>query len=271
MAVESVSREDSAQDVSTARLRAERWGLPYRDADAISIDPAARDIISRDESRRLRVLPLEIRDEGPVFAVVEPSEEIFATLRELAGHDASFVVVSQQTLDVLVSEAFGLGGSGRRLSRFRGRGRDEASVGRDPDRDGDGMDAGFGEDYAAPHERPRPARTDAASLSTDAASLSTDAVERLLHQITAGTANLTTEVAVLTESLEETRRELQAAREELEEARTAHASHDEVVDTLRAEVGELRAALEESQSLNATIALRLQDVVETLEHPAQTS
>src|SRR5579872_270825 len=96
-AVEGVSQRGNSPEGGIAMLRAKRWGLPYREADAIVVDAAACEIVNRAESEHLTALPLENREDGPVFAVVEPSEERFAAVRELAGNDASFIVVSQAT------------------------------------------------------------------------------------------------------------------------------------------------------------------------------
>ena len=86
--VKGTKEEATSLEGHSGRHLAERWGLPYREPHTLSIDPSALEIIDREESKRLRVLPLELGTDGPVFAVAEPSEERFAAVRELAGDNA---------------------------------------------------------------------------------------------------------------------------------------------------------------------------------------
>lgn len=267
-----------------AMLRAKRWGLPYREADAITIDPAACEIVNQKDSNRLSALPLEIREDGPVFAIVEPSEERFAAVRELAGSDASFVVVSQANFDQLTAEVYGVSPVSRRPSLFRGRSAREAGRA-EPSEVPATLE--IQEPVAVPRSR-RPAIVAAApeepeepeesrewtAPETPAAPVpvaSPDAVESLIYQITAGTASLTAEVSQLTQSLESAQRELYEAREQLAEAQLANAGHDEIVAALRSENETLRASLAESQSWNASITARLQAVVQALALPEQAA
>ena len=68
------------------------------------------------------MLPLEVGPDGPVFAVAEPSEERFAEVREIAGDNATFVLVARETLDALLnSKVFSVPNNVRRPSLFRGR------------------------------------------------------------------------------------------------------------------------------------------------------
>ncbi len=121
-AVKGIKDDASAVEGQSARTLAERWGLQYREAHTLSIDPTALEIVDRDESRRLRVLPLEVGPDGPVFAVSEPSEERFAEVREIAGDNATFVLVERETLDALLnSKVFSVPNNSRRPSLFRGR------------------------------------------------------------------------------------------------------------------------------------------------------
>ncbi len=118
--LKGMKQESGSLEGHSAKLVAERWGLAYREAHTLSIDPAALEILDRDESRRLRVLPLELGPDGPVFAVAEPSEERFSAVRELAGDNVTFVVVAQETLDALLnSKVFSVPASPRRPSLFR--------------------------------------------------------------------------------------------------------------------------------------------------------
>lgn len=120
--VKGTKQDASSLEGHSGKLVAERWGLTYREAHTLSIDPAALEIVDREESRRLRVLPLEFGPDGPVFAVAEPSEERFAAVRDLAGDNASFVVVARETLDALLnSKVFSVPTSARRPALFRSR------------------------------------------------------------------------------------------------------------------------------------------------------
>ncbi len=120
--MKGIKDDASTVEGQSARTLAERWGLQYREAHTLSIDPTALEIVDRDESRRLRVLPLEVGPDGPVFAVSEPSEERFAEVREIAGDNATFVLVERETLDALLnSKVFSVPNNSRRPSLFRGR------------------------------------------------------------------------------------------------------------------------------------------------------
>src|SRR3954469_23833279 len=118
--VKGTKEDTSSLEGASAKYLADRWGFPYREAHTLSIDPSALEIIEREESKRLRVLPLEHGPDGPVFAVAEPSEERFAAVRDVAGDNAPFVIVGKDTLDALLnSKVFSVGGNGRRPSLFR--------------------------------------------------------------------------------------------------------------------------------------------------------
>ena len=97
---------------------------------------------------------------------------------------------------------------------------------------------------------------------------STEALDQLLNQIAAGTGTLRAQVETLTESLEAAQRELREANEQLAEAARANEGHDEVVTGLRTEVETLRAELDRSNALNASMTARLEDVVRALTTPA---
>ena len=119
--MESVKHTGSPPEANPGKVVADRWGLRYLEADDLSIDPTAFETVNRDESRRLGVLQLEIGPDGPVFAVVKPSEERFAAVRALAGDNAAFVVVSQATLDAaLKGKALGVATRGQAPSGRNG-------------------------------------------------------------------------------------------------------------------------------------------------------
>ncbi len=242
---------------------AERWGLPYREAHTLSIDPATLEIIDREESRRLRVLPVEFGSNGAVFAVAEPSEERFAAVRDLAGDNVSFVVVAEEALDALLtSKVFGAPTTPRRPALFRTRtGADESPASHEHAEP-------WADQDSAPrlHEQDREsdAGHDGETRSHGGPSPSTDALDSLLSKIATGTGNLRAQVEHLTSSLEATQRELREANEQLATAHRITEGHDEVVSALRTEVEDLRAQLSRSTALNESMTSRLQEVASAL-------
>jgi hypothetical protein len=264
--VKGTKEETSSLDGNSAKYLAERWGFPYREAHTLSIDPTVLEILDREESKRLRVLPLEFGPDGPVFAVAEPSEERFAAVRDIAGDHASFVIVAKDTLDALLnSKVFSVSGNSRRTS----------VVGNGPDGEGS---------TEAPQETDTPPTQEEAHVTPhDDATLenssydhisangngggSTEALDALLNQIAAGTGTLRAQVDQLTESLETTQRELREANEQLAEATRVKEEHDELVAGLRSEVEHLRAELERSNTMNSSMTSRLEEVARALSVP----
>jgi hypothetical protein len=95
--------ENSQQSHEIARRLADQWGLEYREAHTLSIDPSAIGIIDPTEARGLGALPLKLGPDGPIFAVAEPSEERFSGVRAAVGENALFVVVAPETLEALMN------------------------------------------------------------------------------------------------------------------------------------------------------------------------
>jgi hypothetical protein len=279
-----IKQETSPLEGQSGRFLAERWGLPYREANTLSIDPAALELLDREESRRLRVLPLEIGEDGPVFAVAEPSEERFAAVRDLAGGNASFVIVAKDTLDALLnSKVFSVSGGGRRAGLFRTEPHDTPHNGY-PESDEHRQEEAHADVHAADADpRPEDHAHDApvhdehahvqhsfengGTMSSTQTNGSTEALDQLLNQIAAGTGTLRAQVVSLTESLETAQRELREANEQLAEATRVSEGHDELVNGLRTEIESLRAELERSTALNASMTARLEDVVRALTNP----
>ncbi len=265
--------ETSAQGAPAGKLLAERWGLEYREAHTLSIDPNVLSTVDGAESRRLQVLPLEFGPDGPVFAVAEPSEERFAAVRNLAGDNATFVIVARETLDALLnSKVFSVPTAGRRPSLFRARtDGDRVEVDSPTGDEAHGGEAGEAPrneseeastraaDDGSPGEPAEPGHGDAGE-STQAAS----ALDSLLTQIRTGAGSLRAQVEQLTASLETTQRELREAKEQLAEANRVAESHDEVVAGLTSELESLRHALDGSRSLNESMTARLEEVARAL-------
>lgn len=281
--VKGTQEETSSLQGASAKYLADRWGFPYREAHTLSIDPTVLEILDREESKRLRVLPLEYGPEGPVFAVAEPSEERFAAVRDVAGDNASFVIVEKNTLDALLnSKVFSVSGGGRRASLFRTEPHDTPPNGY-PESDEHRQEEAHADVHAADTDfRPEDHAHDApvqeheqhsyengAAMSTTQTNGagSTEALDQLLNQIAAGTGTLRAQVDSLTEALETAQRELREANEQLAEATRVNEGHDQLVTGLRTEIESLRAELERSTALNASMTARLEDVVRALTTP----
>jgi Type II secretion system (T2SS), protein E, N-terminal domain len=84
-----------------ARELAAQWGLEFRAAAAIVVDPRALSLLPGDDCRRLRAVPLST-DSGALVAVDAPSEERLAAVRELTGTQTRFVVIAEKALDTLL-------------------------------------------------------------------------------------------------------------------------------------------------------------------------
>jgi len=276
--VKGTRQEASSLESSGGKLVAERWGLEYREAHTLSIDPAALEILDREESRRLGVLPLEFGPEGPVFAVAEPSEEKFAAVRDLAGDNARFVVVARETLDALLnSKVFSVPNAPRRPALFRSH----TNVDRAAASSSEIVTVGAGglepesSSEERPAEEPDPAASDSpgdtdgpVGSGTREPSESTTTLDSLLTQIKSGAGSLRAQVEHLSESLEATQRELREANEQLAEANRAAEAHDEVVAGLSGEIASLYEKLAGSSSLNESMTARLQEVARELLEPA---
>ena len=289
--VKGTKEETSSLEGASAKYLADRWGFPFREAHTLSIDPTVLEMLDREESKRLRVLPLEHGPDGPVFAVAEPSEERFAAVRNIAGDNASFVIVAKDTLDALLnSKVFSVSGGGRRASLFRTEPHDTLNNNGFQDTNGFHQsdehrqeeahaDVNAAENDFRPEEPAyahdahdsynengnRSAMTETETQTNGGGS--TEALDQLLNQIAAGTGNLRAQVDTLTESLEAAQRELREANEQLAEATRANEGHEELEAGLRAEVDGLRAELERSTAANASITARLEDVVRALASP----
>ena len=289
--MKGIKEDTSSVEGQSVRHLAERWGLPYREAHTLSIDPAALEIVDREESRRLRVLPLEIGGDGPVFAVAEPSEERFSDVREIAGDNATFVLVAQETLDALLnSKVFSVPNTVRRPSLFRGRtdlppGEPTQSESSDPDARGDAPSADAtpaqGDEERANdehsneshenHQETEVSETTQKPPSFEGSAESAEALENLFSQIASGAGTLRAQVNELAASLEAAQHELRQAKQELAEAHKLAESHGEVVDGLEAEIRTLKDQLAGSTAVNNTMTARLEEVARALMDPSSGS
>ena len=261
------TKEDASSLEQNGKHLADRWGLPYREAHTLSIDPAALEIVDREESRRLRVLPLEVGTDGPVFAVAEPSEERFTAVRDLAGDNATFVVVAKDTLDALLnSKVFSVSNGARKPSLFRRS--DEEDFGAEVENGQAPAEA-----VEHQHEEQPAAELNGNGNGHEAREVghvneSTAQLEDLFSQIASGAGSLRAQVDQLTGSLEATQHELREANEQLAEATRVAESHNETVAGLQAEIERLREELERSTALNDSMTARLEEVARALLEPS---
>ncbi len=292
--VKGTKEEATSLEGHSGRHLAERWGLPYREPHTLSIDPSALEIIDRDEAKRLRVLPLEVGTDGPVFAVAEPSEERFAAVRELAGSNASFVVVAQESLDALLnSKVFSVSNITRRTPLLRRTLGGPTPLVPVPTHETQ-TDSGP-EHEDAPEQHAEQEHAHQQNGHRPEAPESARALDELFSQIASGAGSLRGQVDELTRSLEAAQRELREAKEQLAEAnRVAEshneqlaeanriadsrseqlteanrlaAAHNEVVEGLRAEIETLRAQVTSSAELNSSMTSRLEEVARALMEP----
>src|SRR5436190_5719929 len=94
-----------------ARALADRAGLEYREAGAVSVDPRALSVLPADECRRLRAVPLAATTGSAVIAVSDPSEERLESVRQLTGPSTRFVVLTERTLEALLRSRMFAGGA----------------------------------------------------------------------------------------------------------------------------------------------------------------
>jgi Type II secretion system (T2SS), protein E, N-terminal domain len=274
--VKGAKQDTISVDGQGGRLVAERWGLTFREAHTLSIDPAALELVDREESRRLRVLPLELGPEGPVFAVAEPSEERFAAVRDMAGENASFVVVARETLDALLnSKVFGVPVDTNRRGSLPW-GRERRTTTDDASQDAPEEAPAVVENTAAEAsaEEPAPEPEHAHGHAHAHATGMPNPLDDLLTRITTEAGHLRAQITELTGSLEAAQAELREANEQLAAAQRSAEGHDDVVNGLHSEVAGLReelAGLREqlagSTSMNETTTARLEAVMRALTGP----
>jgi MshEN domain len=98
----SAAAEEIARDDQSGEALAARWSLQYIKASAVSVDPRALTLLERADCKRLRAIPLATGAGGSLVAVCSPSEERFEAIRELAGEQTQFALVSEGTIDALL-------------------------------------------------------------------------------------------------------------------------------------------------------------------------
>jgi hypothetical protein len=98
----AAAAEEIVRDEVSGHEIAQRWGLEYVKPSSLSVDPGALSLLSRDDCRRLRAVPLATGSKGPLVVLAAPSEERFAAIRELTGDGTRFALISDDTLDALL-------------------------------------------------------------------------------------------------------------------------------------------------------------------------
>src|SRR4051812_29085895 len=107
----SETTSPTTPEEAEARALAERAGLEYREAGAVSVDPRALSILPADECRRLRAVPLAATTGSAVIAVSDPSDERLESVRQLTGPSTRFVVLTERTLEALLRTRMFAGGA----------------------------------------------------------------------------------------------------------------------------------------------------------------
>jgi hypothetical protein len=107
----SEATSPTTPEEAEARALADRAGLEYREAGAVSVDPRALSILPADECRRLRAVPLAATTGSAVIAVSDPNEERLESVRQLTGPATRFVVLTERTLEALLRSRMFAGGT----------------------------------------------------------------------------------------------------------------------------------------------------------------
>jgi hypothetical protein len=287
--VEGQDREARSRRDEASRFLAEQWGLEYREAHTLSIDPAALKVIGVGAARRLAAFPLALEGGRPVFAIAEPTNERLEAIREASDAEASFVIVNPSTLDALLSSKIFNAGSPAAASRPPAaapppvapplppptpppvapeieaapllperRAEPSAPPALPPlPPPGNPLETPELQQPTAQLDR-RPPRPVLVAVGPNSSDTSSDRLGNLLTQITAGASNLASQADELVVALDANERELRAARAQLEEARLENDKSSLALEALRVE-------LAQSQALTEAVTARLRELVHALE------
>jgi type II secretion system (T2SS) protein E len=266
--------EETAHDDLSGRALADKWKLEYVEAYAVSIDPHALSLIGHADCKRLRAVPLAATGRAPLVAVSTPGKERFDEIRRLTGKHTRFAIVSDRTLDALLSSRmFADPGAAAAAVAAAAERRDH-----EPEPDDELELNGVQPSGALDHDSLVEAmvaalqRVPSAGAAPVALPIGEDgqlegSIGELIGQIDA-TMGVWTSVrntlAGIGAELEETKR---AAREAKEQLSVAHAENDQHLNRVRA----LEAELNDSKALVASAKARLQDAAELLLGGASSS
>ena len=253
---EAVIRRGWASEGRIAQLLAEQWGLPFLQADAVSVDPVALQRVPLAIARQLRALPIGFDGERVTLAIADPTEDLFAEVQTQIG-DVAYVVVARSVLRPLIEGALAAdpihedGGLGV-VAPFQEQA--ERSTSDDEDKAPAALsDLGSGEEDAGAEKL--------ASVTVSAGgSASGSVVEAALNSLDATTSELGRirgEVAAIGSSLALARAQLAEQEDELEAAEEAKAED-------RATIRRLESELAQRTELFETLKAQLVSLTETL-------
>jgi Type II secretion system (T2SS), protein E, N-terminal domain len=266
--------EETAHDDLSGRALAEKWKLEYVEAYAVSIDPHALSLIGHADCKRLRAVPLAATGRAPLVAVSTPGKERFDEIRRLTGKHTRFAIVSDRTLDALLSSRMFADPSSAAAAVAAAAEHRDHEPERDDELELNGVQPSAALDHDSLVEAMVAAlqRVPSAGAAPVALPIGEDgqlegSIGELIGQIDA-TMGVWTSVrntlAGIGAELEETKR---AAREAKEQLSVAHAENDQHLNRVRA----LEAELTDSKALVASAKARLQDAAELLLGGASSS
>jgi hypothetical protein len=101
---EVVLRHGWINEAGLAGLIARQWDLSFVALSAISVDDAARALLSREVCGRVGACPVSFEDGVPLLAIADPSEDRFTAVREALGTHCSFFVTTGSALAGLIDQ-----------------------------------------------------------------------------------------------------------------------------------------------------------------------
>jgi Type II secretion system (T2SS), protein E, N-terminal domain len=271
----SAADEETAYDDASGRALAEKWKLEYVEAYAVSIDPHALSLIGHADCKRLRAVPLAATGRAPLVAVSTPGKDRFDEIRRLTGKHTRFAIVSDRTLDALLSSRmFADPAAAAAAVAAAAERRDHEPELHDDHQDVGGASSFAGVDHESLVEAMVAAlqRVPSGPAAPVALPVGEDgqfegSIGDLIGQIDATMgvwSSVRNTLAGIGAELEEAKR---AAREAKEQLSVAHAENDQHLNRVRA----LEAELNDSQALVASAKARLQDAAQLLLGGASTS
>jgi hypothetical protein len=270
----SAADQETAHDDASGRALAEKWKLEYVEAYAVSIDPHALSLIGHADCKRLRAVPLAATGRAPLVAVSTPGKERFDEIRRLTGKHTRFAIVSDRTLDALLSSRMFADPAAAAAAVAAAVERREHEPESQEDRNLGEASSFAGVDHdslveamVAALQRVPSAPAAPVALPAGEDGQFEGSIGDLIGQIDATMgvwSSVRNTLAGIGAELEEAKR---AAREAKEQLSVAHAENDQHLNRVRA----LEAELNDSQALVASAKARLQDAAQLLLGGASTS
>lgn len=263
----SAADEETAHDDVSGRALAEKWKLEYVEAYAVSIDPHALSLIGHADCKRLRAVPLAATGRAPLVAVSTPGKDRFDEIRRLTGKHTRFAIVSDRTLDALLSSRMFADPAAAAAAVAAATERRQDEPESHDEHDSNGLQSFAGVDHdslveamVAALQRVPSAPAGPVALPVGEDGQFEGSIGDLIGQIDATMgvwSSVRNTLAGIGAELEEAKR---AAREAKEQLSVAHAENDQHLNRVRA----LEAELNESQALVASAKARLQDAAQLL-------